>query len=115
MSDDILSGIVIGAVGGAAAGIALWLLERVRECEKAFRERRRILKWLDGVTSQPGSSPWRSTRAIASFTNLTEERVRYLCSIHPKIELSTGQNEVWSIKGRARDAADSGTHLSTAQ
>jgi len=104
VSDDVFSGILIGTVGGAAAGLMLWLIERLNQYEIAWREKRRIYCWLDKATSQDGSNHWRSTRAIASYTDLPEDRVRHLCSIHPKIALSSGEKEVWGIKGRARDA-----------
>ena len=43
----------------------------------------------------------RSTRAIASWNNLTEDRVRYVASIHKKIFLSTGKKEdMWTIYDR---------------
>ena len=102
VSYEVLSGITIGMVGGTAAGLALWLIERLNQYEIAWREKRRIFSWLDRTTTPPGEEPWRSTRSIASYTNLTEDRVRYLCSFHPKIVQSTGNNEVWGIKGRAR-------------
>lgn len=104
MSDDVFSGIVIGTVGGAAAGMVLWLIARLNQYEIAWSEKRRIFAWLDKTTSQPGANHWRSTRPITSYTDLTEDRVRHLCSIHPKIVLSSGQKEVWGIKGRAPDS-----------
>ncbi|MBX3695813.1 MAG: hypothetical protein KF790_11650 [Steroidobacteraceae bacterium] len=103
MSDDVFSGIVIGAVGGGAAGLVLWLTQRLNQYEIAWREKRRIYSWLHSATSQDGADRWRSTRAIASYTDLTEDRVRHLCSIHPKIALSSGENEVWGIKDTTRN------------
>jgi hypothetical protein len=44
---------------------------------------------------------FRSTRAISSWNNFTEDRVRYLCSIDKRIYLSTGQKEdIWGIYER---------------
>lgn len=41
---------------------------------------------------------WRSTRTIASYNNLTEDRVRYICSSDERIVLSTGEKEDrWGI------------------
>jgi hypothetical protein len=102
MSQDVISGIIVGGVGGAAAGLVLWLIDRLNKYEIEFKEKRRVRKWLGEVTSAPDASHWRSTRAIASHTDLTEDRVRYLCSVHPEIVLSSGESEVWGIKGRAR-------------
>lgn len=106
MSEEVLSGIAIGAVGGAAAGIVLWLVERLNQYEIECRERRRIRAWLDRITAPAGATKWRGTRAIASYCNLPEDRVRYLCSIDKRIVQSSGVNEVWGIAGRARELAD---------
>ena len=82
----IREGITIGATGGAVAGLILWLVGRLNEYEKEWREKRLIYKWLDNVTKDNSNMPWRSTRAIASYNNLTEDRVCYLCSHHSKID-----------------------------
>ncbi len=103
MSDEVFQGVIIGAVGGAAAGLVLWLIERLNQYEMEWRERRRIRNWLDKVTAPDNAKKWRNTRAIASYTNLTEDRVRFLCSIDPKIVQSSGENETWGMNGRARD------------
>lgn len=109
MPDAVWSGIMVGAAGGAVAGMILWIIGRLNEYEIEWREGRRIFKWLDGVTSaSDAKSKWRSTRAIASFTNLTEDRVRFLCSRHTRIVLSTKEKEMWGIAGRARDENETG-------
>ena len=42
---------------------------------------------------------WRSTRTIASYCNVTEDRARDICSIDKRICLSTGEKEdLWGIK-----------------
>ena len=49
-------------------------------------------------TGDDQGNAYRSTRAIASWTNLTEDRVRYICSIDDRIFLSTGEREdLWSL------------------
>ena len=103
MLPDLQSGVIVGAAGGAVAGLILWIVSRLNQYEINWRQRRRIYKWLDKVTAPRGVKKWRKTRAIASFTNMTEERVRQLCSEDNRIDLSTRANEVWAIKGRARD------------
>lgn len=107
-SGDVWQGIVIGAAGGAVAGLVLWLVELLREYEQECRERRRVFRWLDEVTAPDDALNWRKTRSIASYNNLTEERVRYLCSHDPRIVLSVGEHEVWGVKGRARPEDDQG-------
>jgi hypothetical protein len=100
--NTILDGIIIGAAGGAAAGIVVYafgyghnkLVERV--------EKNRVYNWLEKNTTNENGNKYRSTRAIASWNNLTEDRVRYICSIHKKIYLSTGKEEDrWSLYERS--------------
>jgi hypothetical protein len=94
----IWNGIIIGAAGGAIAGLTVWIVQYshtkwVERCEKD-----RVYKWLKENTSNEPGEQFRSTRAIASWNNLTEDRVRYICSIHNKIFLSTGEREdMWGI------------------
>ena len=89
MTQDIVGGIIIGAAGGAVAGLLLWIAGRLNEYELQWRDGRRVYKWLDKVTKPKEAKSWRSTRAIASYNNLTEDRVRFICSHHKKIDLST--------------------------
>jgi len=104
MPDEVWTGVIVGAAGGAVAGLVLWLVGRLNQYEIDWRESRRIYTWLDKVTSTSEStSKWRSTRAIASYTNLPEDRVRDLCSRHSRIVLSTKEKEMWGIAGLARD------------
>ena len=98
MEASILDGIVIGGTGGAIAGLTVWLtqLAQTRVLEK--RHKRRAYRWLLANTANKAGEQFRSTRAIASWTNLTEDRVRYVCSIHPAIFLSTGaQEDMWGL------------------
>lgn len=97
-------GIIIGGVGGAIAGVAVWLIDFFRELRTEKRHKERIYNWLYEETSKENADKWRSTRAIASYTNLTQDRVRYICSIHEKIVLSTGTREDrWGLKEFCRD------------
>ena len=95
---------------GSELGFSTPSLERTKSCpyEIEWREKRRVYRWLNEVTSPCDSKKWRATRAIASFTNLPEDRVRFLCSRHPKIVLSTKEKEMWGIAGRARDEDETG-------
>jgi hypothetical protein len=108
MTQDVVNGIIVGATGGAVAGLLLWIVGRLNEYELQWRDGRRVYKWLDKVTKPKGVKPWRNTRAIASYNNLTEHRVRFICSHHKKIDLSTKEKEMWSIKGRGRDEDNTG-------
>lgn len=86
----------------------LWIVGRLNDYEIKWREERRVYKWLDTVTSSADAKKWRATRAIASYTNLPEDRIRYLCSHHTKIVLSIKDKEMWGIAGRARDEDETG-------
>lgn len=90
MESSILEGIVVGASGGAIAGLTVYGVQYLHEKVREACEMRRVNAWLkeNSVGGQ-----WRSTRAIASWTNLTEDRTQYLCSKSKEIKLSTGENE----------------------
>ncbi|WP_292959205.1 hypothetical protein [Neptuniibacter sp. UBA6509] len=90
MDSNIWEGIVVGASGGAIAGLTVYIVQYLHEKIRDAREMKRVNKWLE-VNSMGGK--WRSTRAIASWTNLTEDRVQYLCSKSEAVQLSTGENE----------------------
>ena len=58
----------------------------------------KIYKWLKSNTKNEPGEQFRSGRAIASWNNLTLERVRQICSIDKRIFLSTGkQEDMWGI------------------
>ncbi len=98
---DIWDGIVIGGAGGAIAGLTVSLVHYLHRKTIEFIEKRRVYNWLKDNTSNEEGKRYRSTRAIASWNNLTEDRVRYICSIHEKIYLSTGEREdLWSLYER---------------
>jgi len=65
------------------------------------KDKRKVYKWLDEFTDE-NEKRWRSTHAIASHTNLTEDRIRNICSKHKKIIRSDKQKEAWGIIGIAR-------------
>lgn len=98
---SILDGIVIGAFGGAFAGVTVWAVQLVHTKLKEHREKGRVYDWLCEHTADEEGKRYRTTRAIASWNNLTEDRVRYICSIHDRIYLSTGvEEDRWSVFGR---------------
>ena len=101
MNISILDGIVIGGVGGACAGLSVWGIQLWHTWKREKRDKRRVHKWLCENTAKKAGEQFRSTRAIASWTNLTEDRVRYVCSVHPSIFLSTEDREdMWGLFGR---------------
>ena len=97
MSPEILNGIVVGGAGGAIAGITVYSVQYLHNKCTDFLDGKKVYKWLQ----ENDDHTFRSTRAIASHNNLTIDRVRYICSHHKKIYLSTGNNEdMWSIHSR---------------
>ncbi|KII29732.1 hypothetical protein [Pseudomonas fluorescens] len=100
--NDIISTSVGGAAGGAVAALVVLGVQGVSAAWKSHRDARRIYNWLKS-NSDLEHEPFRSTRAIASHNDLTEDRVRFVCSRDSRIKLSTGKEEgMWSIHIRRR-------------
>jgi hypothetical protein len=100
---SIWSGIVIGAAGGSIAGLSVYLSKYVHEKLRDLFEKKRIYKWLSHNT-QSKDGGYKSTYEIASWCNLTPDRVRYLCSQHKKIYLQSESGDDgnwWSIYQRS--------------
>ncbi|WP_438308385.1 hypothetical protein ACIZ1P_04510 [Pseudomonas guariconensis] len=97
---SVWSEIFSGAVGALVViavqkGVGYWADRRDSQA---------IYQWLESESKIPGSPDYRSTRAIASNANLTEERVRQLCSVDTRIHLSTGTNpDLWTLNKSKRD------------
>ncbi|MFW1056526.1 hypothetical protein ACEV76_01455 [Vibrio parahaemolyticus] len=95
---QIIGGIIVGAFGGTTAGLAVYITKLIHEQIVFWIEARRIYKWLGSNTTMELGNEFRSTRAIASWNNVTEERARFICSKYKKIYLSTGQkDDMWGI------------------
>ncbi|CAD0006731.1 hypothetical protein [Flavobacterium salmonis] len=94
----IIEGIIIGGVGGAIAGLVIWVAELIRQCILTSCHTSRVENWL----KKHSTPEWRSTRAIASHNNLTEDRIRFICSQSDKIKLnsidSNDSKELWKFK-----------------
>jgi hypothetical protein len=94
---SICDGIIIGGAGGAIAALTVWLVQYVQakilrkiDCNRAY-------KWLKENTSNESGSQFRSTRTIASWINLTQDRVRYVCSLDKRIFLNAEEDDLWGI------------------
>jgi len=110
MDVTVWNGIIIGGVGGAIAGAVVWSFNFLTEKITERRHKKRIYNYLYNKTKKD-SIKWRSNREIASYNNLTEDRVRYICSIHERIVLSQpviasgrfgeeieARDDIWAIK-----------------
>jgi hypothetical protein len=95
MIASIWSGITAACVGG----IIVLFIQLIYKALKKAKDKTRIYNWLLQNTEDTDGKRWRSTRAIASSNNLSQDRVRDLCSEDQKVVLSTGQKEdMWAIK-----------------
>jgi len=100
---DLWDGIVIGIVGGALAGLTVWLVQLLKEKVTIELDKKKVYDWLHDRTKQhkvltvgsPDDPRWISTIEIASYTSLTKDRVRYICGIHEKIR-SKLEKDLWS-------------------
>lgn len=94
--NDIISTSIGGAAGGAVAGLALYWVQHLHQSLKDSSETRRILKWMQAELDVGFDT--RSTKMIASFTNLPMDRVRHLCSHSPKIHMYPGsEDDIWTM------------------
>lgn len=94
----VIDGIIIGGAGGAIAGLTVWLVQYIHDKASEKLDGNRIYKWLKNNTKNEPGEQFRSSRAIASWNNLTQERIRHICSIDKRIFLSTGEKEdMWGI------------------
>ncbi|WP_417827696.1 hypothetical protein [Thalassospira sp.] len=95
---QLVEGIVVGGAGGAVAGIVVKLVGWGAEWFRLERDKKQVYEWFYKHTADEEGQKFRSTRTVASWNNLTEDRVRYVCSHHKLIYLSTGKNDdLWSI------------------
>lgn len=97
---QIVEGVIVGTAGGGAAGLIILFVQYVKiKCvERCHKER--VYEWLLKNTADEDKKRFKTTRSIASWNNLTEDRVRYICSIDERIYLSTGEKEdVWGVYG----------------
>ncbi len=98
---SILNGVIIGALGGALAGVTVYTTHYLHDKTREYIEKRRVYNWMSRLLRDNREGiGYLSTRNIASHNDLTEDRARYICSIHKNIYLSTGEKEdMWGMKG----------------
>lgn len=104
MSVTLWDGIVIGSMGGTLAGLTIWFVQSLKEKVVTELHKKRVYNWLykrtkehEGLTVGSPIGLWISTIEIATYTNLTKDRVRYICSVHKKIRTKLEKDrESWS-------------------
>ena len=98
---NVVDGIVVGGAGGALAGVTICLLQLAHAKWIEWSDKKRVYAWLRENTENKHGQQSALTREIASWTNLTQDRTRYVCSIHPKVFLVTvTPDERWSVYSR---------------
>lgn len=94
----IWQSIAIGGAGGFVAGITVYLAKKIVNYFNNKCDSNKIYSWLKKNSQNNNGRGWESTRNIASFNNLTQDRVRFLCSISRKIRsIPNSENEIWTI------------------
>src|ERR1044072_838252 len=103
-NSDVWNDLFVAAIGGASAGGIIWLFSYCRIKCLEHRDKERVYKWLDENVTPKTQRHWYTSRSIASNTNLTQDRVRYVGSIDERVALSTGDNpDRWGLKGRSNN------------
>ena len=102
--NEVLQPIIIGGVGGSIAGITVWVVQHVHTKVVESIHKKRVYRWLDDNSGEGSQHTYRTTRAIASYNDLTLDRVCYICSSHPQVRLSTGdRDDRWEIRKPSND------------
>ena len=91
---DIIPNLIIGISGGISAGLGIWIIDRIRERYLFNKDEKRLIGFL---TENPSDYFLRTTHRIASGVNLSEDRVRYVCSFSEKIKRNSGEKELWRL------------------
>jgi len=87
--------IIISIVSGIAIVIILGIIKIIKD--KA--DTNKIIKYLTG-SLKTTEHTFRSNHAISSGTNLSEERVRNLCSKSKTIKRNTNKKESWQLANK---------------
>lgn len=90
------SDIIVGLVGGISAGIGIWVIDRIRDAFLFDRDEKRIIKFFND--HQKDTYDMRNTFRIASEVNLTESRVRHVCSYSDKVVRNQLKDELWDLR-----------------
>jgi hypothetical protein len=102
MDQELINDIISTSFGGAAAGLALYGMQALFAWIGVKRDACRVHDWMTKERAA-GGDKYRSTRAIASHNNLTEDRARFVCSHDERIKLSVGDDpDKWSLEDRGR-------------
>ena len=96
MSSEHVSDIIIGLVGGASAGVGIWVIDSIKRAYLFCRDEKRILKFFED--DKKYNETFRTTHRIASAVDFTMERVNHVCSYSRKIDRNELENESWRLR-----------------
>ena len=88
------SELLIGFWEGIFGGLGVFLIKLLYDFYLQKRDEKRIINFLKNTTN----FEWHNTYRIAAGTNITEDRVRFICYISNKIDRSEKEKEVWNLK-----------------
>ena len=92
MEDLLKNGIVQSVIGALIVALILWLIGLMR----SRAHENKILEFMR-KSEIDTSHKFRSTHAISSAINLSEERIRKICSKSKKIKRNQKENESWQL------------------
>ena len=93
MSDQIFTGII--------SGIAVIIIIGIIKMVKDKSDTNKIISYLQ-ESLKTTDYKFRSNHAITSDTNLSEERVRNLCSKSKAIKRNTSEKESWQLVNESK-------------
>ena len=94
MGDFIHNGIVQGALAALIAAFVIWVIRAIR----MQIDEKKIIAFLEKSAAET-ELHFRTTHAVASATNLSEERVSKLCSRSRRIRRNQKEKESWILEG----------------
>jgi CRISPR/Cas system CSM-associated protein Csm2 small subunit len=92
MLEFLSNGIVQGVLVAIIIGAFTMIVNRL----KFKRDEKKIITFLK-KSNQKTSHTFRSTHAIVSDTNLSENRVRKICSLSKQIRRNQKEKESWTL------------------
>lgn len=100
----VMDGVIIGGAGGAIAGLTVYAVQYIHNKVRDRIDSKRVYQWLLENIPDNSDHNYRATHSIANLNNLTQDRVRYLCSTHEDIYLFVGnKDERWGVKSKGME------------
>ena len=97
-----ISNIIIGIISGVTVALLIWLIKTIN----SKIDTHKIIIFLQ-KSKATTKHTFRSNHAISSATNLSEERVRTLCSKSTQIKRNEKQKESWQLQTKKKAESES--------